>query len=154
MRSSGVALKHPATESGIISLEFAHDSTKTQNIINAWDNDISTRENLIAIAKKNIGFDFIFLILYSSILYLGVLLWGRKDRPLFTYMKVFAIASGSLDIVENILMLRSLGGDITNINSLLTAISASIKFTLIILVILYIGWSIFTRKLEGRKDLN
>ena len=69
MASTGKSLKNPATPLGIINLELAGNATNVQNILNAWDNDISKNSDGIADAKKNTWFDFIFLLFYSSLFY-------------------------------------------------------------------------------------
>jgi len=154
MRPSGNALKHPATPSGIIALEFAYDSARTQNIINAWDTDLSAETNLISQARKNIKLDFIFLLFYSALLYASVNKWGSGGSKARNIMKGLSIIAGLADAIENLLMMRSLDDKISNANSFVTTGFATIKFSFILVVLLYILWSIAAKKFKIRTGHN
>jgi hypothetical protein len=151
MRPSGKALKHPATPSGIISFELASDSTATQNIINAWENDLSAEVNMIQEARKNIFLDFIFLLLYSSLLFAAAYFLGAGTILVKKAFAFIAVVAGVCDVIENLLMLRSLNGQISSLVSMSTFVFATIKFALIVLVILYLFWSIATNKAANRR---
>ncbi|GAB4192677.1 MAG: hypothetical protein OHK0057_16060 [Thermoflexibacter sp.] len=57
---SGANLKTASAPLGIISYELAFDIEKAQFIVNSWDKSASIS------ASFNIGFDYLFLILYST----------------------------------------------------------------------------------------
>ncbi|SFF41697.1 hypothetical protein [Thermoflexibacter ruber] len=57
---SGTNLKTAAAPLGIISYELAFDIEKAQFIVNSWDKSASIS------ASFNIGFDYLFLVLYST----------------------------------------------------------------------------------------
>ena len=69
MTKTGAPLKTAATPHGILDLEFAYNTTKTNAIIEAWSKrDITDN---IEPAKFNTWLDFIFLFFYSIFLFLA-----------------------------------------------------------------------------------
>ena len=69
MNRTGATLKTPTTPHGIIDLEFAYNSDKTTQVLNAWG-PANSGDN-IAAAEFNTWLDFIFIFFYSIFLFLG-----------------------------------------------------------------------------------
>jgi hypothetical protein len=144
MSITGKPLKHPATPYGIVNFELANNATDVQNILNAWDNDISQHRDVIADAKKNTWLDFIFIFFYSTLFYFlckKVAAIFKENILLKKSGNIFAIAAiiaGVMDVGENIGMLSSLYGNISDNIALLTASFSTIKWILILLVIIFL----------------
>ncbi|MEO7047250.1 MAG: hypothetical protein ABI091_18255 [Ferruginibacter sp.] len=144
MAITGRSMKHPATPFGIVNLELASNATDVQNILNAWDNDISQHRDVLADARKNTWLDFIFIIFYSLLFYClckKISGYFKKNLLLQKSGKVFAmaaLAAGTLDYGENIGMLTSLNGHITNGVSLFTATCSIIKWTLLLCILVFL----------------
>ncbi len=139
MSQTSALLKTAATPAGIINLELAYNTTKINTIIQAWaPNAVSDK---IDAAKINTYIDFLFLFFYAGFLFLcckavatnssGVLAkWG--------YIIANAtIVAGLADVMENIGMLFSLNGLISSTVSFCTAFFSAIKWSLVIIAILY-----------------
>jgi hypothetical protein len=144
MAITGRPMKHPATPFGIVNLELASNATDVQNILNAWDNDISQHRDVLVDARKNTWLDFIFIIFYSLLFYClckNISGYFKKNSILQKSGKVFSMAAlvaGALDYGENIGMLTSLNGHITDGISLFTATCSTIKWILIISILLFL----------------
>ena len=144
MYVSGAPLKTIETASGILNLEFANTQQKVNNIISVWKNASTTNVDVIAAAKKNTYFDFLFLLYYAFFLYscckqLALSLAAKKKFALWLNDAAgLALLAGILDFAENIGMLISLaerGSD--NIAFATAAISIS-KWLLVVTVLLSI----------------
>ena len=151
MISTGNSLKNAATPLGIINLELANNAIDVQNILNAWENDISQNRDVIADAKKNTWLDFIFLLFYSSLFYF-------LCKKLISYFKagsiwkrtgnaVGAIAAGLLDVVENIGMLKSLNENVSDNIALLTASCSTLKWVSVFIIIIFLITGFFYKKI-------
>ena len=142
MRETGKTLKTGTTPKGILDLEFAHNSEKVEAVLNAWSVKGDTG-SAIDDAKRNTYFDFIFLLFYSSFLYCSCILLGRSGsiptiKKLSVFFAIAALLAGLLDIMENIGMLQSLDGKVSDSIAIFTTFCAGIKWTLVILVILFL----------------
>ena len=144
MTSTGKSLKNPATPLGIINLELAGNAADVQNILNAWDNDISKNSDVIADAKRNTWLDFIFLLFYTSLFYflckklVGYFKPGSLWIRLANIVAMCAIAAGLLDVVENIGMLKSLNGNVSDTTALVTAACSTVKWLLVFITIIFL----------------
>lgn len=140
MAITSSTLKTPSTPKGILDLEFACDATKASAVINAWDG-ISPVDN-IHIAKINTWLDFIFLFFYSLFLYHACkLLAASFSGFLFTTGRILAkgaLAAGVLDVLENVGMLITLHGHLSDSCTMLTFIFSIIKWMLALAAVLYI----------------
>jgi hypothetical protein len=149
---TGRPLNTPGTPRGILCLEFANTGKKVENIIGAWKSRSINPTGLIAAAKKNTYFDFIFLFFYSLLLFtscrqLGASLPGKKIfSAVFNAASLFALTAGLLDIFENLAMLKSLDGPVSNQLAMATAGFAAIKWILVILVILFLAGGLLYRR--------
>jgi hypothetical protein len=140
MAISGATLNTPKTPYGILNLEFAYNSAKATYVINAWTGIIPI-DNVFA-AIINTWLDYIFLFFYSLFLYhlckwlsnyfSGTLLMTGR------FLAKAALVAGVLDMLENAGMLITLHGHISDTTTLLTALSSSIKWLLVLAILLYI----------------
>ena len=153
MISTGNSLKNAATPLGIINLELANNAIDVQNILNAWENDISQNRDVIADAKKNTWLDFIFLLFYSSLFYflckklISYFKAGSLWKRIGNAVAIGAIAAGLLDVVENIGMLKSLNENVSDNIALLTASCSTLKWVLIFIIIIFLITGFFYKKI-------
>jgi len=139
MAKTGATLKTPATPKGIIDLEFAYNASKASEVLIAWTGFIPVDNNLIAIV--NTWIDFIFLFFYAFFLYYLCKLIAASFNGTFNTIGNFlaksALAAGVFDILENIGMLITLHGHISDYYTLLTFIFSITKWLLVIAAVLY-----------------
>lgn len=147
MMKTGAPLKTPATPKGILDLEFACDKQHVDVVLTAWATD-----NKIEAAIQNTLWDFVFLFFYSLFLFFCCKKLMVKFIPTnwkHTAGKFFAnaaIAAGLLDVGENLGMLQTLGGNSSNTVALVTVICSLIKWSLVLLVILYVVIALLSKK--------
>ena len=159
MIPSGRPLRTAATPGGILCLEFANTSQKVENVLSAWKSNSIGQENAIAAAKNNTYLDFVFLFLYSFFLFtccrqLAASLPGKKTFSLiFNVASHLALVAGLLDIFENLGMLKSLNGSISDQGAMATVIFAAVKWILVIGVIVLIAGGIVYRHLIKRREV-
>lgn len=151
MAQTGATLKTPATPLGILNLEFAYSAEKAFAVILAWTGLIPA-DNVFA-AIINTWLDFIFLLFYAPFLYQASKMLAIKHAGLLssigTVIAKGALAAGVLDVFENIGMLLTLNGHISNTVSMLTFLFSIIKWLLALAAVLYIliaGASLLQKK--------
>ncbi len=137
MTKTGATLKTTATPKGILDLEFAYNTTKTNTVITAWaPNDLI--DNIKA-AKNNTYYDFIFLLFYSPFLFLtGKKIAQITNSKMGLMVAKGALWAGGLDIFENAGMLMTLSGNSSGTIALLTTIISVIKWALAIAAVIYL----------------
>ncbi len=138
MRFQGLALKTDITPGGILNLEFANSPVKLLAVLSAWD---------LTIVKQNIWIDFLFIPSYVLLFSMLAAFCSNKwKKSLFirigSMMAKAAFVAGILDIAENLLMLQSIAGNYTPGSLWLTYYCAYIKFSILLLIGLYIITSI------------
>jgi len=154
MMMTGKTLKTEITPLGILDLEFTHYGVRAEKILIAWSAQGDTG-SIINDAKRNTYLDFIFLLFYSSFLFCSCKLMVKKGVA--TYKKIanlFAYASlaaGFLDILENIGMLKILNGSVSGSITFFTTACAILKWTLVILVILFLLIGLIVKLLPRKK---
>ncbi len=122
---------------GIIAFELAGNLSASNNIIQKWES-----QNLIHLASFSLGFDYLFMLFYVSFLaiWTSILSDGfyKKSFKIIAEIVIstFVIA-GILDGIENYALLNLLQGDLTRDWPFIAFYSASIKFGLIGLGIIY-----------------
>ena len=158
MAKTGATLKTAATPKGILDLEFAWNATKTTNVVLAWTGIIPA-DNVLA-AMVNTWLDFIFLFFYSLFLNKTCRMIAVKFTGFFSaagrLVATGALVAGLLDVLENIGMLTSLNGHISNTVSLLTVVFSITKWTLALAAVLYIlvaGSSLLLKKTSNVTSL-
>ena len=138
----------------IISLELAATQTDVQAVLETWS-EASTREvDLIQVAVANTRLDFLFLLAYSLFLFTVVTQLGSyfSSRNLFKLVAYAALLSGILDVVENIGMLQSLRGNISDNVALATAVASYFKWVLVICVITFVLVAFMAKLIQNKKQ--
>lgn len=130
-------LEHQVSPLGIVSLELAKSGAEVKNIVTTWKD-----AGLIRNARQNIWLDFLFIPFYSLLFYtlcgsISVRMKGFAAK-MGVMLAFFAVIAGLLDVLENILMLVSLGGVFSGITAMLTSFFAILKFILLGLALLYV----------------
>ena len=131
-------LKNEVCKGGIVSFELAKDLDKTVKILDSWD--VNAKINM----SLSLGFDFLFIMVYSSFIALLIFnvnttLWEKR-----TFYKVGNLLIGLIfiaalfDIVENIALIKLLNGSLEQIWSSVAFYFASAKFTIILISIAYL----------------
>ena len=140
-------LKNSASPASIVSFELARTPSNVQTMIAAWD----SRAQLFA--AFGLGFDYLFMPVYSFTIALACLLAAGRHKGWFTVLGAWlgwgVFMAALFDAIENIGLWNSLLG---NFNSSWPEVSfwcAVSKFALILLGIAYglIGW-ILPRKIH------
>jgi len=144
-------LTNETVPNGIVSFELAKESTVSARMIASWD--LQAR----AAAGISLGFDYLFMIIYSS--FLSVLALRIGDR-LFTVpaknrlnqiLITAPFVAAFFDMVENMALIRLFLGDVQQSWSSTAYYAATIKFMILFLVIVYILFAGVTL-LFRRKD--
>jgi hypothetical protein len=130
-------LETKLSPASIVSLELAHDAQSVEGITSTWN-----KEGMTPRAKKNIWIDFFFIPFYAMLFYtlcgsISVRMNGTPAK-LGVLLAFGSLVAGVFDVLENILMLFALEGHYNNVSALLTAFFATIKFSLLLMALLYI----------------
>ena len=131
-------LKNEVCSNGIVSFELSKDVDVSTAILNSWDTNAKINAGL------SLGFDFLFLTVYS--LFIALLIYGVnnrlwKNKAFYNYADWFIILifiAAFFDIIENIALIKQLLGDINQIWTSVAYYSATIKFTLVLLCVIYL----------------
>jgi hypothetical protein len=140
MTSTGASLKTTNTPRGILDLEFAYNTTKTNIVLTAWAPN-SSIDN-IAAAKFNTWLDYIFLFFYSIFLFLASKSISKSFAGAFgkagKLIAKGALIAGCLDVLENTGMLLTLSGRGSGTVAFCTSFCSIIKWGLALLAVLYV----------------
>lgn len=142
MRYLDTPLKNDICKNGIVSFELAKNIDNSNNILNSWDNHAKHS------AKYSLFFDFFFLINYA--VFIALLLYRTRYKIKKGFIYLIFIAA-IFDVLENTTLLNLVYGNSNKIWSALAYYFASIKFSLIILCLLYLifnGFILFYKKLK------
>jgi hypothetical protein len=149
MNVTGKPLITEAAPQGIISFELAGDVPTAQAILDSWDAPSRVY------AGFSLGFDFLFMPLYSTTIGLGCL-WAaqvwRRSRLLAGaggYLAWGQWLAASLDVVENVALWHSLVGGPAAPWPRLAWVCAEVKFALVLLGLAYAASGV-VRKLWPR----
>jgi len=123
---------------GIISFELAKDLSKSEAILNSWNTLSKTS------AGMSMGFDFLFLIIYS--LFITILihlvnekLWGKsKINSVGVLLIWLAFLAALFDMIENVALIKLLLGDLQQKWSSIAYYFAICKFSLLSLGVFFI----------------
>lgn len=133
--AAGAITTAAATGFPILELEFAWTVQRADKALAGADLDA---------VRATILWDFVFLALYASALYLGSL-WASSQfaadrlRRAGPYIAIGALLAGVFDFIENVAMLGYINGWPGDSALLMVAgLMASLKFVLVIVAIVYI----------------
>lgn len=138
MRYFDSFLINKISKNGIVSFELAKELSNSVEIINKWD---STARSAAGIS---LGFDFLFLIIYSSFLAMLILKINNRLflKSKYTYFInvsfLLPFIAAFFDIIENVALVKLLLGDLQQRWSSLAFYSAAIKFGILAIVVCYI----------------
>jgi hypothetical protein len=130
-------LMEPTPGYGIVDYEFSFTGEKAREIIDTWG------EKRLSAAVKSLKIDFLFipgyvLLFFSLTMLISRIHTGRIEK----YGKVVSLLpfiSGIFDVIENIFLLSIARSPdvISDMHARVAGISASIKFALLVFVILF-----------------
>ena len=139
MTKTGAILKTPEAPNGILNLEFAYNTAKTTPIIISWAS--INHADVIAAAKINTWWDFVFLFFYAGFLFLACKKIATKTTGSFSragkLIAKGALIAGFLDIIENSGMLLTLSNQGSSAIAFCTTFFSIIKWALAIIAVLY-----------------
>ncbi len=146
-------LRTPASPSGIVSFEFAGDQASAGRMLEAW----GSRGRRAA--ARSLRLDFVFLAAYAP--GLALLCAAAADRAHSMRSRLAVpgawlawgqLAAGGLDAVENLALLRVLGGASGDVWPAVAAACAWLKFTLVGAGLAYLAGSaaLLLRRREAR----
>jgi hypothetical protein len=135
MRWQGGSLISNDSPRAIVDLELAKTADRVKVLLMNWD---------LSFVRMNIWLDFIFIVTYVFFLSLAAYKtagkWPEKtllNRVGFILAKT-AFAAGIFDIGENLFMLQTIAGNYTESSLQYTYYCAIIKFSLIVLILVYL----------------
>ena len=138
MRNFDKPLKNEVCLYGITSFELAKDISKTKVIINSW-----SETDKISVSMS-LGFDFLFILVYTSFITLMVYkintkLWSGKSFYKVGKILIYAtFIAGVFDIIENISLIKLLNGSTAQVYATTAYYFASIKFAILLIGIIYL----------------
>jgi len=146
-------LKTHAAPNGIISFELAGTSEKAFQILVSWEPVDQVGDNNIfqpngkLFAAFGLGIDYLFMPIYATALALGIFLAAGRHEGWFATIGAWlgwgAYAAAIFDAVENFALARMLlMNQVWSTYPQVTAISATLKFGLLVLGLVYalVGW--------------
>jgi len=139
MHLVGKPLITEAAPWGMISFELAGSAANAEMILASWNQEATVS------AAFNLGFDFLFIPVYIGTIALGCGIVAnalRKSKKLFSSLGFLlswgVILAGSLDVIENIALLKILFGSVASPWPEIARLCAVPKFCLINFVLIYI----------------
>jgi hypothetical protein len=133
-------LRTAAAPNGVVSFELAGKLETATGILNSWD----ARAQLFA--AFGLGLDYLFMPSYALALSLGILLAAGRHSGTFAKVGAWlgwgAFAAAVFDAVENYSLWQLMLGNLQAFWPSLAAVSATLKFFLLLLGLAYalIGW--------------
>lgn len=127
----------PLDAKNIIDLETARTVERAEGLI-SW---FQENPPLMEMAIRSVYLDFIFILFYVAFLAVAVRWLGslsgldllQRTGKFFLFI---ILAAGVSDIIENIFLLKVLGGELTELNVRMAYNFAAAKFSMIIMVLL------------------
>lgn len=127
-------LRTSAAPNGIVSYELAGSPEEAQAMLTSWD------EHARLFAAFGLGFDYLFMPVYSLALSFGLLLAGSAKPTWLQKLTVFlgwgVLLAALFDALENYALWKILTGSIDSAFPQIAAVCANIKFILLILGLL------------------
>lgn len=138
---------------GIISFELAENTEASTAILTSW-NELST-----TVAGLSLGFDFLYLLVYTLFLALLVhklneRLWKNTSIYRYGEMLIWLLFITAIcDAVENVALIKLLLGEIQSYWCWVAYYFAFAKFTFVIITLLYILFSSIYLLLKKKKNV-
>lgn len=139
-----IPLKNENCKNGIVSFELAKDLKESKKIVESWDTKAKINAGL------TLGFDYLFLLVYSSCLAMLIYninnrLWENKSLYTIGQLLIIIIfVAACCDAVENFALIKLLLGDLKQLWSSVAYYFAIVKFTIVLICIIYliINWGL------------
>ncbi len=131
-------LKNETCKNGIISFELVSNVEDSKTILNSWNLKSKISAGL------SLGLDYLFLLLYPSLIALLIHKLNKKLWSIHSFYQIGVIIifaqffTALFDAIENIGLIQLLLGNIDQFWTSLAYYFASIKFILILIGIAYI----------------
>ncbi len=155
LRWQGASLTKPATPLGILALEFANTPDKLAPVLQSWMGS--------SVANINICLDFLFIAAYTNFFLLAIGKASRQwqsgfSKQIRNTLCWLALLAAVLDIIENLLMLQTLNNQYNNFSLQVTWYCAFMKFSIVLLILIYLLVSIILillgkKKVHGKESL-
>jgi hypothetical protein len=149
----GAPLRTGAATRGVVSFELTWGAERAAEVKRAWETGPG---DLVARAKRQIGIDFAFLLVYPLALSLACARLSESPHDSLAPVGVFiawaVLLAGPLDLVENLAMLRMLGAGVSGGLARLASWCAAVKFTLVFAALGYVvlqGLAVLGGRLRG-----
>lgn len=115
---------------GIVEIEVPWSTERASEVVASWEG-----KGLLGIARKQVYYDFLFLVLYPLALSILCAWLGGSVPVKLSLLGILVswgvLLAGPLDAIENIAILRMLGGSLETPVPQIATIAATIKFTLV-----------------------
>ena len=143
-------LKTASAPMGILSFELAHDFSNTQKILASWDFPAKYS------AALSLYIDYLFLVIYSLFFAFSAFkIAGRlsemklRAAKIGVYIGWLQIVAGFFDALENYCLIKLLFGSQNEIFSIFASYFATLKFSILIIGIVYIIWGLILLKIHS-----
>ncbi len=142
----------------IVSLEFA-GKTLGKEMVCVWYDSPFAGSNLLAVARNNTRLDFLFILIYVSLILLYSYLQMQQEKRIFLnellrLNLLLALLAGLFDVLEDVLLLYNF----RHVNDfglhISTAIISAIKFILLAWTVLVLIISVMSSNTFHRKEFN
>ncbi|MGH1335290.1 MAG: hypothetical protein ACRBFS_04115 [Aureispira sp.] len=138
MMNFDLPLRNENCKDGIVSFELAKDLETTVTILNSWDTNAKNNASL------SVGFDFLFLLVYSSFIALLIFkinnrLWeNHAFHKVGRALIVLIFSAAFFDMIENVALIKLLLGDLEQMWCSIAYFFAIGKFAIVLICIVYI----------------
>jgi hypothetical protein len=131
-------LLHPFSPGDIVQFELAKELPVAELILHEW-----ITHGKYNLAVMSIYFDFLFILLYTmglgvTCIFLAGLTGHEILQRAGKFFASLLIVAGICDAIENVAMLNSMQGTMTQWSVILTYDMATTKFSIVILSVLFI----------------
>ena len=142
-----IPLKNEIAPNGIISFELAQNLDNSIAILNSWSGKAKLYAGL------SLGFDYLFMLSYSLLLfelvkYISSKIQNRTIINIGNYLAYFMILAGIFDAIENYALIKLYLGNFKQVYSSIAYYFATFKFIFIVLGIIYIILGVIKIRLE------
>ncbi len=141
---AGLTLKDEGIAFGIVNLEVSWSRERAEAIVKAW-----RKHQVVGKALQQTQLDFIFLLIYPAALSLACVMTAGGSDGLMAdtglAMSWIILFCAPFDAIENILLLKMLKGTFEPNTARITSISASLKFLIILVTLIYLIVMVFMR---------
>ena len=129
----------PLTTGDILSLEIARTVPRARQLLA----DMMAAPQKLEKLNASIYLDFMFIVMYVPLLIVAVRYLGRLTgqdllKRAGMFFTVIVLMAGTCDILENLLMIKTLGGRVEELTVRMTYNFAAAKFSMVIMTMMLI----------------